>query len=88
MPIPNAIENETFDHYRKQEEIKRKTLQERAEALIDAKELLLKHGYKIIDLENQILDRENLVDFKKRRSIDYNRVRKQGHSEKTHSIIS
>jgi hypothetical protein len=42
----NAFENQIFNHFR-----------EKVKALNDAMELLIEHNYKIIDLENQIIDK-------------------------------
>tara|TARA_R100000750_G_scaffold8150_2_gene5716 strand:+ start:6700 stop:6900 length:201 start_codon:yes stop_codon:yes gene_type:complete len=56
-----AISNEIFESYR---------IQERAQEQLKAIELLVKQGYIIIDLENQIIDRDGI------RSLRYDRTPK------------
>ena len=57
MPISNEI----FETYR---------IQERAKEQLKAIELLVKQGYVIIDLENQIIDRDGI------RNLRYDRTPK------------
>ena len=56
-----AISNEIFETYR---------IQERAKEQLKAIELLVKQGYVIIDLENQIIDRDGI------RNLRYDRTPK------------
>ena len=56
-----AISNEIFETYRRQE---------RAAEQLRAIELLVKQGYIIIDLENQIIDRDGI------RNLRYDRTPK------------
>jgi len=57
------IVNETFESYR-----------EEVNKIHDAMKLLVKHKYKIIDLENQLIDSSNIDRHTER--VRYNRVPK------------
>jgi len=70
----NAFENQIFNHFR-----------EKVKAINDAIELLIEHNYKIIDLENQIIDKDNIQNIEKRFSFDYKRTPKTTY-EKTKTI--
>ena len=70
----NAFENQIFNHFR-----------EKVKALHNAMELLIEHNYKIIDLENQIIDKHNLKNIEKRFSFDYKRTPKRTY-ENTQTI--
>jgi len=67
----NAFENQIFNHFR-----------EKVKAINNAIELLVEHNYKIIDLENQIIDKDNIENIEKRFSFDYKRKPKRPY-EKT-----
>ena len=70
----NAFENQIFDHYRQQ-----------AKKINKAIELLIEHNYKVIDLENQIIDKTNIKNLEKRFSFNYKRTPKKSY-EKTETI--
>ena len=70
----NAFENQIFNHFR-----------ESVKAINDAIELLVKHSYKVIDLENQLIDKSNIKNLEKRYSFDYKRTPKRPY-EKTETI--
>ena len=70
----NAFENQIFNHFR-----------EKVKAINDSIELLIEHNYKIIDLENQIIDKDNIHNIEKRFSFDYKRTPKRTY-EKTKTI--
>ena len=61
----NAFENQIFNHFR-----------EKVKSINSAIELLVEHNYKIIDLENQIIDKDNMQNIEKRFSFDYKRTPK------------
>jgi hypothetical protein len=65
MIIKNSpIENETFNHFRtKVEEVKK------------AIETLVSYNFKVIDMENQIIDKTNIKDLEMRNSFTYHRTR-------------
>ena len=67
MIIKNSpIENETFNHFRsKVEEVKK------------AIETLVSYNFKVIDMENQIIDKTNIKDLEMRNSFTYHRVRRK-----------
>jgi hypothetical protein len=67
----NAFENQIFDHFR-----------EKVKAINNAIELLIEHKYKVIDLENQIIDKNNIKNLEKRYSFNYKRTPKKPY-EKT-----
>ncbi len=64
--IPNAFENQIFNHFR-----------EKVKAINDAIELLIEHNYKVIDLENQITDKTNIKNLGKRFNFNYKRTPKK-----------
>ena len=64
----NPIENETFHHYRITQQVTK---------IKKAIETLVSFNFKVIDLENQIIDKHNINDFELRKTIDYNRTRKK-----------
>ena len=68
----NAFENQIFNHFR-----------EKVKEINAAIELLVEHNYKIIDLENQIIDKNNIQNIEKRFSFDYKRTPKTNY-EKTY----
>ncbi len=70
----NAFENQIFNHFR-----------EKVKAINDAIELLIEHNYKVIDLENQIIDKTNIKNLEKRFSFNYKRTPKKSY-EKTETI--
>ena len=62
----NPIENETFSHFRdKVKEVKK------------AVETLVTYNFKVIDMENQIIDKTNIKDLELRNSFTYHRTRKK-----------
>jgi len=61
------IENETFNHYRITEEVKK---------IKKAIHTLIKYKFQVIDLENQIIDESNINDIELRKSFTYNRTPK------------
>ena len=70
----NAFENQIFNHFR-----------EKVKEINTAIELLVKHNYKVIDLENQLIDKSNILKLEKRYSFDYKRTPKRPY-EKTETI--
>ena len=50
---------------------------EKVKEINAAIELLIEHNYKIIDLENQIIDKDNIQNIEKRFSFDYKEHLKQ-----------
>ena len=54
----NAFENQIFNHFR-----------EKVKAINDAIELLIEHNYKVIDLENQIIERTPKKSYEKTETI-------------------
>ena len=72
--VHDAFENQIFNHFR-----------EKVKAINDAIELLIEHNYKVIDLENQIIDKTNIKNLEKRFSFDYKRTPKKSY-EKTETI--
>tara|TARA_R100000995_G_scaffold2826_1_gene1753 strand:- start:1618 stop:1827 length:210 start_codon:yes stop_codon:yes gene_type:complete len=59
------IHNEIFESYRQQ-----------VKKIDKAMRLLVTHGYKIIDLENQLIHRDN-IDCESKRCFTYNRTPKK-----------
>lgn len=66
-----TILNETFHSYR--EDVKK---------IDKAMRLLVFHGYKIIDLENQLIHRDN-IDCESKRCFTYNRTPKKITTDET-----
>lgn len=68
----HPFENQIFNHFREEE----KKIHESIKTLV-------KYNYKIIDLENQIIDKHNLNRLDKRFSFNYKRTPKRPY-EKTY----
>ena len=62
------------------------SINKKVQQILEAKQLLVKYNYKIIDLENQIIDKHNIKDKAKRHSFNYNRTPKRLY-EKTYKSI-
>lgn len=68
----HPFENQIFNHFRT-EEIK----------IHESIHKLVQYNYKVIDLQNQVIDKTNIDDLDKRTSFDYKRTPKRPY-EKTH----
>lgn len=62
-------------------------INETVDKILAAKELLVKYNYKIIDLENQIIDKHNIKNREKRHSFNYNRTPKRPYEKTYQSLL-